>query len=102
MEQAAMSFGTMMRKPAAFIPVGMSVAGLVLVLTHVAMVGAVREADEGTTAHLWQLLIGGQVPVMAFFAIQWLLRAPRQALEVLGVQVGAVLAAMAPVYFWNL
>jgi hypothetical protein len=80
----------------------MSFAALATVLVHIGMFGAAREADEGTAAHIWQLLMAGQVPVVAFFAIKWLARAPRQALPVLALQVGAVLAALAPVYFLNL
>ncbi len=34
--------------------------------------GLVREPDEGTIAHLWQLLMAGQMPFLAFFAIKWL------------------------------
>ena len=86
----------------AFVPLVMSFAALATVLIHVGMFGAAREADEGTAAHIWQLLMAGQVPVVAFFAIKWLPRAPRQALPVLALQVGAVLAALAPVYFLNL
>jgi hypothetical protein len=80
----------------------MSLTALALVLGHVAFYGAAREADEGATAHIWQLLMAGQLPVLAFFAIKWLPRAPRQTLGVLAVQAGAVLASMAPVYFLNL
>ena len=62
----------------------------------------VREADEGAAAHIFQLLIVAQVPVGAFFAIKWLPQAPRQALLVLALQACAVLAAFAPVYYFNL
>jgi hypothetical protein len=62
----------------------------------------VREPDEGAIAHLWQLLMAGQLPVLAYFAIKWLPRAPKQTLRVLALQAGAVLAAMAPVYLLNL
>ena len=86
----------------AFVPPVMSFAALATVLIHVAIFGAAREADEGTAAHIWQLLMAGQVPVVAFFAIKWLPRAPSQALPVLVLQGGAVLAALAPVYFLNL
>ena len=86
----------------AFVPLLMSFAALAVVLVHVGMFGAAREADEGTAAHIWQLLMAGQVPVVTFFAIKWLPRTPRQALPVLALQVGAVLAALAPVYFLNL
>ena len=91
-----------MKQPSAFIPVLMSLAALTIVLGHVAMFGAVREADEGTAAHIFQLLIAAQVPIVAVFAIKWLPRAPRQALQVLGLQAGAALAALAPVFFLNL
>jgi len=53
-------------------------------------------------AHLWQLLIAGQTPVLVFLAIKWLPRAPRQTLCVLVVQTGAALAAMAPVFIFHL
>ena len=87
------------KKPSAFLPVAMSLTGLALVLGHVAMFGIVHEADEGTPAHLWQLLMAGQVPIIIFFAIEWLPRAPRQALQVLALQAGAALASLAAVFF---
>lgn len=97
-----MNFSTTMKQPSAFVPVAMSLAALGTVLFHVAMFGAAREADEGTAAHIWQLLMGGQVPVVAFFAIRWLPRTPGPALFVLILQVGAALAALAPVFLLNL
>lgn len=90
------------RKPSAFLPLAMSLTALVVVLGHVAMFGVVREADEGAAAHIWQLLMAGQMPVLAFFAIKWLPRAPRQTLYVLALQAGAALASLAPVFFLNL
>jgi hypothetical protein len=64
--------------------------------------GLAREPDEGSIAHLWQILMAGQLPLLVFFAIKWLPRAPRQTLYILALQGGAALAAMAPVYFLNL
>ena len=90
------------RQPSAFIPIAMSIAALVTVLYHVAMFGIARETDEGAAAHIWQLLMAGQMPVLAFFAIKWLPRAPRQTLYVLALQAGAALASMAPVFFLHL
>jgi hypothetical protein len=97
-----MNFSTVMKQPSAFLPVAMSLAALATVLGHVAMFGVVREVDEGTAAHIWQLLMIAQVPVVAFFAIKWLPRIPRQALQVLALQAGAGLAALAPVFFLHL
>jgi len=97
-----MAFSALLKRPSAFLPMAMSVAALTLVLASVAFFGAGREADEGTAAHLWQLLIAGQLPVIAFFAFKWLPHVPRAALPVLAVQVVALLAALAPVYFLHL
>ena len=97
-----MKFSTMLKQPSAFLPVAMSFAALATVLAHVAMFGVVREADEGTAAHVFQLLMGAQVPIIACFAIKWLPRAPRQALQILALQAGVALAALAPVFFLNL
>ncbi len=93
---------SLFKKPSGFIPLAMSLSALALVLGHVAIFGAVREADEGAAAHLWQILMAGQLPIIAFFAIRWLPRIPRQALVVLALQFVAALAAMAPVFYFNL
>jgi hypothetical protein len=102
MEQHPRSFGLIMKQPGAFLPLAMSLTALAMVLGHIAMFGVVHEADEGTVAHLWQLLMAGQAPVLAFFAIKWLPRAPKQTLYVLALQAGAALASIAPVFFLNL
>ena len=91
-----------MKKPSAWVPVVMSLAAVATVLVHVVMFGAAREADEGTAAHIWQILIAAQLPIVAFFAIKWVPRNPRQALLVLVLQATAALAALAPVFFLNL
>jgi len=97
-----MNLSTMMKKPSALVPLIMSFVALALVLGHTAIFGVVHEADEGTPAHIFQLLMAGQVPIVAFFAIKWLPRIPRQALQVLALQAGAGLAALAPVFFLHL
>jgi hypothetical protein len=79
----------------------MSAAALMLVLGHLAIYGPARQADEGAAAHLWQLLMAGQIPIIAFFAIKWLPRTPGQALVILILQAVAGLAAAAPVFVLN-
>ncbi len=87
------------KNPAAFVPVAMSLAALSIVLGHVATYGVIHEADEGTAAHLFQILMVLQVPLVAFFAFKWLPRAPRQALPLLGLQALAAAAAFSAVFF---
>lgn len=93
---------SLMKRPSAWVPIAMSLSALAMVLTHVAVFGAAREADEGTAAHVFHLLMAGQLPVEAYFALKWLPRSPIQALAVLGVQATAGVAAFAPVYWFNL
>ena len=93
---------SVMKHPSAFVPIGMSLAALGVVLGHIFIFGAVREPDEGAAAHLWQLLMAGQLPVVLYFAAKWLPKAPGQAVRVLALQAVAVLAACAPVYLLNL
>ena len=92
---------SLIKKPSAFLPIAMSSAALIIVLIHITFVGIAREPDEGGAAHMWQLLMAGQAPIMAFFAIKWLPRIPGRALIVLGLQIAAAVAALAPVYFLN-
>jgi hypothetical protein len=80
----------------------MSFAALATVLLHVARFGAAREPDEGAAAHIWQLLMAAQIPVIVFFAIKWLPQAPKEALVVLALQIAAALAAAAPVFLLKL
>ena len=86
----------LLKRPSAWLPVAMSLAALLLVLAHLALSGATPQADEGTAAHLWQLLMAGQIPLVGYFALRWL---PGSALRVLALQGAAALAALAPVYF---
>lgn len=89
---------TMLKKLSAFLPVAMSFGALAVVLVFLAFHGPAPQPDEGAAAHIWQLLMAGQIPVVLFFATKWLPRSPRQAVAILALQVGAALAAMAPVF----
>src|SRR4029450_10006661 len=88
----------LLKNPSAFLPLAMSFGAFATVLIYVAIFGPAPQADEGTAAHIWQLLMAGQLPIIAFFAIKWLPRTPKEALLVLGLQGGAALMALAPVF----
>lgn len=89
---------SVLKQPTAIAPIAMSLAALALVMAHIALVGTAPQPDEGTEAHLWQVLMAGQLPVIAFFAIESLPRAPRTTTIVLAVQIVAAVAAMVPVF----
>ena len=95
---------SLLKAPSAYLPLAMSLAVLVMLwgcVGYAALVGIPQEpaADEGLLAHLFQLLMAGQVPIAAFFALKWLPHAPRQAAGILALQVGAAFAAASPVLF---
>lgn len=87
-----------LKHPSAFLPLAMSLGALATVLVFLSLHGPAPQADEGAAAHIWQLLMAGQVPIVFFFAIKWVPQSPRDAVPVLALQVGAALAAMAPVF----
>ncbi len=97
-----MNIPAIIKKPSAFLPVLMSFGALLVLLGHVALSGAARESDEGAAAHVFQLLMAAQVPLIVYFAIRWFARTPRAGWPVLALQVAAALAALAPVYFLHL
>ncbi|HKI44257.1 MAG TPA: hypothetical protein VKA08_02880 [Balneolales bacterium] len=96
-----MDFTSMIKKPGAFLPLVMSFAALATVIIHIILFGVARQADEGVSAHIFQLLIVAEVPVVVFFTIKWLPKFPRQTLETLALQILAVLAALAPVFYFH-
>ena len=99
-EEAHMT-GRLLTRPSALAPIAMSATAITIIVGYVVMFGTARQADEGTAAHLWQLLMAGQVPVIAFFAIRWLPAEPRKALPVLALQFAAALIAVFPVWYFN-
>ena len=89
---------TMLRHPSAFLPVAMSLGALSTIIVFIALHGTAPQQDEGAAAHIWQLLMAAQAPIILYFAIKWLPQTPRQAWPILALQVVAALAALAPVY----
>ena len=92
---------TLLNRPSAFIPVVMSATALAIVLGYAVMFGVARQADEETAAHLWQMLMVGQIPIVAFFVIKWVPREPKLGLLIVGLQIAAAVAALFPVWWFN-
>ncbi len=94
---------SLLKKPSAWFPIAVSLAILAVMLIGIAMSGVpAHQADEGTGAHIFQIWLVLEILMMAFFAIRWVPQAPKQALTVLTIQIVAVLAACAPVFFLKL
>lgn len=91
----------MLKQPSAFVPVAMSLAALATVIVHIALYGVARQADEGAAAHIFQLLLVAQLPIVGFFAIKWGPRNPKETMMVLALQLVAGLIALAPVFYFE-
>ncbi len=92
------------KRPSAYLPVAMSLVALALVLGYVAVYGyknSSQPQDEGAAAHLFQLLMVLQAPIILFFALKWLPREPREALTVLALQCGAWCAALGTLFLFE-
>jgi hypothetical protein len=96
---APMTVRALLRQPTGHLPLAMSLGALAMIVWFVAVHGVVRQPDEGAQAHLWQLLVAGQVPLIGYFAVRWLPTATRPAIVVLALQAAAVmLLALAPLW----
>lgn len=84
-----------LREPSAFVPIVMSLLALAMIPVYVAMFGIVESADEGAAARLFQFLLVAQLPIVLWFELKWLPRAPGQALVVLAIQAAAALTPLA-------
>lgn len=91
-----------MRYVSAWLPIAISAAALVVVLFQVLVSGPVHTSDEGTAAHIWQMLMASQIPVIAYFLFKRLPRSPAQTARIVALQLAAALAAVAPVVLLGL
>ena len=80
---------SLFKQPSAWIPLLMSSAALTMILVYVAMFGIVHNQDEGTPAHIFQLIMLAQLPIAGYFAVKWLPKQPKQSLMVLALQAVA-------------
>lgn len=87
----------LLRNPLALAPLVLSGIAVLAIALQVVRHGGAPQPDEGTAAHVWQLVTLVQLPCIALFAAKWLPRAPRQAAGVLALQLLLVVAAVVPV-----
>jgi hypothetical protein len=85
---------TPFRAPAAWIPITLSLTGLLMVACNAVLFGVVHEADEGAAAHIFQMLMAAQIPFVVWHLVRWLPRNARRGLGVFAVQATAALMAM--------
>lgn len=77
------------------VPLAFSAVAFAIVVANI-LAGVPRQPDEGASAHIWQLLVAGQIPFILVSAATADWRG-RHALVLLGVQLLALMLACAPV-----
>jgi hypothetical protein len=87
---------TDVNRVAAKLPLICSALALMLVAAAIAT-GVRPQPDEGAIAHMWQLLMAAQVPLIFGFLVtaDWRTRRP---LLMLGLQIGFIAMACLPVW----
>ena len=93
--------GALIKQPSAWLPFSMSAAALGLLVLHLARYGVTHDADEGTSAHLFQILMAGQILFIGYFALRWLPENPRQTIGVVALQIGAMIPPFAVLYWFE-
>jgi hypothetical protein len=83
------------------LPLMLSFAAAAVALGSI-VVGAPEGHDEGWQAHLWQLLMVSQLPLIAAFVLSADWKAPRRPFVVLALYAAAIVTAMLPVAFAGL
>lgn len=92
----------LLKRPSAFLPLAISTGFLCFFAAAYAQGTLVRRPDEGTGAHLFQLLMPLNLLVMLFFALTWVPKKPSAALPILTLQAAGALAVLAVVFFHHL
>ncbi len=87
-----------LKRPSAWVPILMSVGALTIPWAWVFVFGPDPSGDEGGAAHIFQLLMGGQVPIILYFIIRWLPEKPKETLKTLAFQITLIILAFVPVY----
>lgn len=81
----------------------MSAAALAFTISYVCLFGVSKEPhDEGLPVHVFQLLMGGQIPIILYFIFSQLSKKPREMVHILIIQIVVFIIAFAPVYFLEL
>jgi len=89
---------SIIKKPGAWIPIVISLIFFAFIIIYITIFGIVRQKDEGTGAHLFQLWLVLEPLMVGFFAVKWLPRAPKQALPILTLQIIAALLPISVVF----
>jgi len=85
-----------------FIPIYLSLAALAVVVLSIILNGVTPGRDEDAFAHIYQILIAAEVPVVGFFVVRWIRTSFWLCFRILVVQAIALATALLPVWLLHL
>ena len=89
------------KQPNALLPITMAGIAPSMVLIVVGLEDITRKGSDGTAARIFQVPMMIQIPIVGFFAFDWIPHRPMWAIRVLGVQPMAGFAVIAAVSFFR-
>jgi hypothetical protein len=93
---------SIIKKPSAWIPIAIPLIFLTYIVIYILIFGIVRQADEGTAAHLFQIWLALEPLMVGFFAFKWLPREPKPALFILALQIVSALLPIFVAFYFKL
>lgn len=97
---------SLLKHPSAWIPFAMSFIALTFLISYVAIFGLTSgspDGDEGTPARIFQLIMIGQLPVIAYFAFVHLPKRIMHTMMVLALQgIAWVIPIITVIWFESL
>ena len=89
---------TLIKKPSAWVPIVLPFIFFAYLVIYISIFGIVRQEDEGTGAHLFQLWLVLEPFMLGFFALKWFKSARKETLIILAIQIIAALLPVSVVF----
>ncbi len=86
---------SLIKRPSAWIPVLIPLVFFIYIIISITFFALVRENDEGTLAHLFQLWLVLEPFLLGFFTFKWFSKLRKQTLVILMIQI---VVAFLPIY----
>ena len=89
---------SIIKKPSAWVPIVLPFIFFAYLVIYISIFGIVRQEDEGTGAHLFQLWLVLEPFMLGFFALKWFKSARKETLIILAIQIIAALLPVSVVF----
>lgn len=85
----------------AWLPLVLSPVIALLIIITIIVHGMQPTEDEGTVAHIFQLLVLSELVIIGIFVINFFPKEPKATIKILILQILALIFVCAPVFIFN-